>query len=94
MPSIGLLELDILFPMTGSLKEKRQVLRSLKDRVRNRCNVSIAEVKHQDNYRRTHLAVVTVSTDRRHAESRLQTVETLIETYHELQIVDQLVTWL
>jgi uncharacterized protein len=45
---IGLLTLDLHFPGARSLKDKRQALRSLETRIRNRFNVSLAEVEHQD----------------------------------------------
>ena len=44
---IGLLTLDLHFPGARSLKDKRQALRSLETRIRNRFNVSLAEVEHQ-----------------------------------------------
>jgi len=45
---IGLLTLEIHIPDARTLKDKRQVLRSLKDRLRSRFNVAIAELDHQD----------------------------------------------
>lgn len=69
--SIGLLTLELHFPGARSLKDKRQVLRSLETRVRNRFNVSIAEVEHQDLWQRSRIAVVAVNTDRTHLETTL-----------------------
>ena len=71
---IGLLTLDLHFPGARSLKDKRQVLRSLEQRIRNRFNVSIAEVEHQDLWQRARIAVVSVNTDHSHLESTLQSV--------------------
>lgn len=57
---IGLLTLDLHFPGARSLKDKRQALRSLEQRVRNRHNVSIAEVEHQDLWQRATLGIVAI----------------------------------
>jgi len=71
---IGLLTLELHFPGARSLKEKRQALRSLISRVRNRFNVSIAEVEHQDLWQRSRVAVVAVNTDQKHLESSLDRI--------------------
>jgi len=71
---IGLLTLELHFPGARSLKDKRQALRSLEQRIRNRFNVSIAEVEHQDLWQRARLAVVAVNTDHTHLESTLSSV--------------------
>jgi uncharacterized protein YlxP (DUF503 family) len=71
---IGLLTLDLHFPGARSLKDKRQALRSLEARIRNRFNVSVAEVEHQDLWQRARLAVVSVNTDHTHLEATLNSI--------------------
>ena len=71
---IGTLEVEILIPGADSLKAKRMVLRSLKDRVRGSFNVSIAEVANQDQWQSASLAIVTVSSDRQFANEVLSKV--------------------
>jgi hypothetical protein len=71
---VGLLTLELHFPGARSLKEKRQALRSLEQRIRNRYNVAIAEVEYQDLWQRARLAVVSVNTDRGHLDSTLSGV--------------------
>ena len=75
MPVIGVLTLDIYVEYSHSLKEKRHVIKSLKDRLRERFNVSIAEIDHLDSWQASVIAAVTVSNDRVHAEQVLQAVE-------------------
>ena len=70
---IGLLTLDLHFPGARSLKDKRQALRSLETKIRNRFNVSIAEVEHQDLWQRARVAVVSVNTD--HSPPRVHPAE-------------------
>ncbi|HET7291551.1 MAG TPA: DUF503 domain-containing protein [Vicinamibacteria bacterium] len=71
---VGLLMLELHFPGARSLKDKRQALRSLEERIRHRFNVSVAEVEHQDLWQRSRLAVVSVNTDHAHLESTLDSV--------------------
>jgi uncharacterized protein YlxP (DUF503 family) len=75
MPSIGILTLEIHVESSHSLKEKRHVVKSLKDRLRERFNVAIAEIDHLDSWQASVIAAVTVSNDRVHAEQVLQAVE-------------------
>ena len=60
---IALLTLDIHIPHAQSLKDKRMVVRSLKDRLRAKFNVSVSEVDHQDLWQRSQVSVVTVGSD-------------------------------
>ncbi|HYR41865.1 MAG TPA: DUF503 domain-containing protein [Terriglobia bacterium] len=60
---IALLTLDIHIPHAHSLKDKRMILRSLKDRLRSKFNVSVSEVDHQDLWQRSQVSVVTVGSD-------------------------------
>ncbi len=75
MPVIGVLTLDIHVEESHSLKEKRHVVKSLKDRLRERFNVSVAEIDGLDSWQRAVVAAVTVSSDRVRAEQVLQAVE-------------------
>jgi uncharacterized protein YlxP (DUF503 family) len=69
--TIALLSVEFYLPMAQSLKDKRMVLRRLKDRLKA-SNVSVAEVAYQDLWQRAGLAVVTVSSDASVAERTLQ----------------------
>ena len=72
--AIGLLTLEIHIPDSRSLKDKRQVLRSLKDRLRTRFNVAVAELDHQDSWQRSQVGIVSLSNDAAHLEQSLRTV--------------------
>jgi uncharacterized protein len=65
---IGLLTLEIHISDAQSLKDKRQVLRSLKDRLRAHFNVAVAELEHQELWQRSKVGVVSISSDSRHLE--------------------------
>jgi uncharacterized protein YlxP (DUF503 family) len=75
MPAIGVLTLDIHVGNSHSLKEKRHVVKSLKDRLRERFNVAVAEIDGLDSWQSAVVAAVTVSNDRIRAEQVLQAVE-------------------
>jgi len=72
--AIGLLTLEIHIPDSRSLKDKRQVLRSLKDRLRGRFNVAVAELDHQESWQRAQVGIVSLSNDAAHLEQSLQAV--------------------
>jgi uncharacterized protein YlxP (DUF503 family) len=58
---VALLSIELYLPMSGSLKDKRMVIRRVKDRLKA-FNVSVAEVAHQELWQRAGLGVVTVAT--------------------------------
>jgi uncharacterized protein YlxP (DUF503 family) len=88
MPIIGLRVFDIHIHGAQSLKEKRFVLRSVKDRIANRFNVSIAETDHQDKWQRAQLSVATVAGDRQGVEKTLDAVRGLLDREPEIRVVD------
>ncbi len=71
---IGLLTLEIHISEAQSLKDKRQVLRSLKDRLRAHFNVAVAELEHQDLWQRSKIGVVSISGDGKHLEESLAAI--------------------
>ena len=75
MPSVGVLTLELHLDGAHSLKDKRHTVKSLKDRLRSKFNVAVAEIDYQDMWQRAAVAAVTVSSDHVHAEKVLQSVE-------------------
>jgi uncharacterized protein len=76
MPAaVGVLTFELRLEQSHSLKDKRQVVKSLKDRLRSRFNVAVAEIGEQEMWQRAIVAAVTVSGDRKTAEEALQRVE-------------------
>ena len=76
---IGVCTIDLDIPMSTSLKDKRQVIRSVTARLRKEFNVAISEVERQDARQTTVLAVVTVSNDRDYVHGLLTRVIQWIE---------------
>jgi uncharacterized protein len=75
---IGLLSVELHIPHAQSLKDKRMVLRSIKDRLK-KFNVAVAEVEHQDLWQRAGLGVVAISTTTEHVDRELAAVADEIE---------------
>jgi uncharacterized protein len=90
---IGLAVWELQLPGCGSLKEKRSVLKSVKDRLHNQFNVSVAETAHQDTHRRAELAACTVSGERPQANRVIDAVDRFLEGEARVRIVDSYVTY-
>ena len=71
---VGLLTLELHIAEAQSLKDKRQVIRSLKDKLRNHFNVAVAELDFEDVWQRSVVGVVTLSNEEHHVEEALQKV--------------------
>lgn len=71
-----------------TLKDKRCVIKSLKDRIANKFNVSIAEVGYNDNIRTALLGVAMVANESRFIESALSSVVDLVRHTPKLSLID------
>ena len=85
---VGLLQLRILVPDAMSLKDKRRAVKSLKDRIRNRFNVSVAEVGLLDSLRQSELGVALVTNNSTFAESCLSKIVELVRATVKLELLD------
>ncbi len=70
---------DLSLPECRSLKEKRRVVKSLKERLQHRFHVSVAETRHHDVWTRAELTAAVVTTDRGHADSILDKLDLFVE---------------
>lgn len=84
---IGSLVMQIHIHDAGSLKEKRMVIRSIKEKLRSKFNVSVSEVDNQDLWQLATVAVVTVAPDKKQVENILQNVINFVySNFPELHI--------
>jgi uncharacterized protein len=86
---VGLLTLEIHIEDAQSLKDKRQVLRGLKDRLHARFNVAVAELAHQETWQRSRVGVVTISGDAKYLEEQLNEIATESENILGRNLVSQ-----
>ena len=94
MATIGVLTLELRLENSHSLKDKRHVVQSLKDRLRSKFNVAVAEIDHQELWQRAAVAAVTVSSDHVHAEKVLRSVEEEASAMLGGQLADSVVEWI
>ncbi|HET6373782.1 MAG TPA: DUF503 domain-containing protein [Candidatus Polarisedimenticolia bacterium] len=85
---VGICVLVIHLPQARSLKDKRQVVKSLKDRLRGRHNISIAEVDSQDLWQRAVIAISSVGTGRPQIERLFQIILSEVERQIPGEILD------
>ena len=87
---VGVCRLTLHIGSSHSLKEKRQVVRSLVERLRRQYNVAVAEVEEQDAWQTAVLGLAVVSNQAGHADRQLAAiVEHVAATRLDVQIVDQ-----
>ena len=85
---IGILNIDLRIPGNNSLKGKRRILKGLKDKIKGKFNVSIAEVGNKDLWQRADLGIAVVSDDQRYANRILSKVIDLIELSNDTELLD------
>lgn len=94
MATIGVLTLEMRLENAHSLKDKRHVVQSLKERLRHKFNVAVAEIDYQDLWQRAMVAAVTVSSDHGHAALVLQSVEREAASLLGPELVNTTLEWL
>jgi uncharacterized protein YlxP (DUF503 family) len=94
MPTVGVLTLELRIAHSHSLKDKRHVVQGLKDRLRHKFNVAVAEIDFQDLWQRSMVAAVTVSSDHNHAQLVLDSVEREAAALLGADLVSASVEWL
>jgi uncharacterized protein YlxP (DUF503 family) len=94
VPAVGVITFELRLDGSHSLKDKRHFVKGLKDRLRVKFNVAVAEIDYQESWQRGLVAAVTVSPDRPHAEKVLQSVEREAASLLGPLLVDVTVEWL
>jgi len=85
---VGIVRFELHLPAARSLKDKRQVVRSMKERLRERLRASVAEVEHQDLWQRAAIGIAVVSADGGQVHELLQSARTIVESYVQVQLLD------
>ena len=86
---IGTCTVTLRIPWASSLKEKRMVIKSLMDRMKNKFNISVAEVDEQDNHKTAVIGFACVTNETAHANSIIDKVLNFIEDNTEAEIEDE-----
>ena len=88
MMTIGVLQLELSIGDAMSLKDKRRVVKSLKDRIAHGHNVSIAEIGALDEHRRSIIGVAMVANDRAYVEGALSKLVDFVRSVGNVDMVD------
>ena len=88
---IGSLQIELMIPDSNSLKQKRYVLSSIKQRLRNKFNVSVAEVDHQDLWQRSVIGVVMVGNKQKFLTEAMQKILYFVDEQDKLEITDHII---
>ena len=92
--NVGLCIFSLHLPGIGSLKQKRQILRSIKDRLRGQHNVAVAEIDHQDLWQRATLGVVGIASARAPLERIFESIQDDVERRVPGEVLDSHVEFL
>ena len=84
---IGILQLELRFSESHSLKEKRMILKSLKDRMRREFNIAVAELDGQDLWQSSRLGVAAIGNDKRYLNGLLTQVERWVQRHRQAELV-------
>lgn len=85
---IGVMKVTLHVPMAQSLKDKRQVVKSLKDRLFSRFNVSVAEVGDQDLHQKAVIGICFVALEAKTADAKILKLESFIEAHGGATVID------
>ncbi len=85
---IGSLSIKLAIRSSRSLKDKRRIIKSLKDRIRNKFNVSISETGAQDNLQCSEISIAMVGTDKQYVNSALSSLMNSFRFYPQVDLVD------
>lgn len=91
---IGLLTVELFLPESGSLKDKRRILKSIKDGFHRRYNVSVAELGYLDKWQRSVMGFCVLGNERRFLDSCLQSIFHDLEKRDGFEITNSLIEFL
>lgn len=91
---ISLTCIDFLVPQADSLKAKRRVIKSLKDRLRARLNASVAEIGYQEEWQRATIGITMISNKRQHLQRGHSAINRLFEEKTDIQVLNIHMEWL
>lgn len=85
---IAVLKVDFYLHGASSLKDKRTIIRGIKDRLNKKFNVSLAEVDFQDKWQRARLGIVQVGSDFKYLEQNMNTIFKMLDSNASAEIIE------
>lgn len=89
--TIGLLRIEFIIPSVNSLKEKRSLIKRMKNRIRKDFNVSFAEIGNLNNFGKGMIGFTTLSKDRNVPQKILNKLEEYIDKHFNIIVTDRLI---
>ena len=90
---IAVLKISLSIPHARSLKDKRRVVKSVKDRLRSKFNVSVSEIDDQDLWQKALLGIAIISNDSAYANGTASRVQKVIENLRDAVMIDCELEW-
>ena len=94
MRHVAVLSFEIFIPAAQSLKEKRRIVKSIKDRIRSHYNVSVAELDGLDKWQKAVIGVCMIGNDKAYMDGCLQKVKNFLEGMDGFNLIDLQVEFL
>ena len=85
---VGIVRFELHIPAARSLKDKRQVVRSIKERIRERVKAAVAEVEYQDLWQRAAIGIAVVAADGGRVRELLNSARNIVDGYVQAQVLD------
>lgn len=85
---IGVLYTQLFISHAQSLKDKRMVIKRLKDKVRQKYNVSVSELDCEDKWQTALMGYIMIGNDRRYIDGCLQNLLSFVQAYHAAEVVE------
>lgn len=92
--NIALVTVELIMPDAGSLKDKRQITKSIKDRLRSKFNASIAEIGYLDKWQRAALGITLIGNNKLKLSRDIAAIETLLIGYTDVSVSQFRTEWL
>ena len=88
---VGTIRIELFLSEADSLKGKRFILQSLKKKLRNKFNISIAEIDYHDKWQRSLFGIALISSDRKYIDQVFSKVLNFIDRENRVEIIDTFV---
>ena len=85
---LGVCTINLYFPDSHSLKDKRSIIKSLKLRIRNNFNISVSEIDNYDLWKNTTLGIACIGNDKKYLSNILNEAIKFIENQNKLQLIN------
>lgn len=91
---VCVISIELVIPMSHSLKDKRKQIKSIKEKIKNKFNASVAEIDGLDEWQRSVIGVCMISNDQRYLQKQYSAIEELVLEAREVELLNMNIEWL